>query len=143
MKNEAIYQPACGHRGDCDFVRVLDSISKRLEACEKITSFDRAIYVGAFGDSAVSFIEEACVSMADVSSEKHRVQAIANISFDAGFNACIKMIRDILLSLDVGGVTGQVSGCSVGLRSQPQPDVRSPDTAPNPDTIQRLKNNRA
>ena len=76
-----------------EFKKIIVTMFKN---CESIHNFDRAVYVKAYGEYAVSVVEGICESMPDVDKPNVKVQSALNIAYDTGFSDCMKMVVSIM-----------------------------------------------
>lgn len=59
-------------------------------------SFDRMIYVDAYGENAVKKIEGACGKLSDVSLPNMTYQAVANMSYNKGVLDAYEILKEHL-----------------------------------------------
>lgn len=65
-----------------------------IENAMSITDFDRRVYVTAFGEKAVSTVEQNAELMPDTDNPDFALQAMLNIAYDQGFkDACMMIVR--------------------------------------------------
>ncbi len=66
-------------------------ISRLFANSQAIMDFDRKVYVKAYGEKAVSFVEVNAEAMPDTDNPNMRIQSMLNIAYDQGFRDCIEM----------------------------------------------------
>lgn len=76
-----------------EFKKTIDSM---FSNCEAIHRFDRSVYVCAYGEKAVSFVEDICEEMPNVDRPNVCIQSALNIAYDKGFEDCILMVTSIM-----------------------------------------------
>lgn len=79
----------------------IDALINKIEACRGITSFDRNVYINAYGLDAVAFIEDTCEAMPDTSNPNNRIAAMLNIAYDKGFNDACQIVINVLIDWGV------------------------------------------
>lgn len=79
----------------------IDALINKIEACRGITSFDRNVYINAYGLDAVAFIEGTCEAMPDTSNPNNRIAAMLNIAYDKGFNDACQIVINVMIDWGV------------------------------------------
>lgn len=76
-----------------EFKKVITSM---FNNCEAIHRFDRSVYISAYGEKAVLFVEDICECMPDVKKPNVAVQSALNIAYDKGFEDCMLMVVSLM-----------------------------------------------
>lgn len=72
------------------------TVSAMFQNCEAIHRFDRSVYISAYGEKAVLFVEDICEAMPDTSKPNVAIQSALNIAYDKGFEDCMLMVISIM-----------------------------------------------